>query len=125
MLSDTNSMLTQTLGALFVVIALGYAVLHLSRKNLGATLKSPLHMKLIGSIHVSPKDKVLVLRVENRRLVLSQGPHGIRYLTELAPVAAPCDDEESEGAATQKDSLLKPPSFPTAKSNAPNKVQSP
>ena len=88
--SDSNGMgaasLQMTLG-LVLVLAVIVGLSWLVRKfNLGIPGTAS-NMKVIGAMNVGPKEKILVLEVENRRLLIGVTAHQISLLQSLDDIA--------------------------------------
>jgi flagellar protein FliO/FliZ len=74
-----------------LVVALGFAM---KRINSGS-FKSGGEIKVVASTFLGPKERILLLQVRDRQILIGANPQGIRALGEF-PVP-PGDDESGSG----------------------------
>ncbi len=75
----------KTVGMLFVVLALLVSVLYLMKRYLSprGKVKGDLFIKVVSSLHLSPKERVEVIEILGERVVLGITPGNICFLTKL------------------------------------------
>lgn len=75
----------KSVGMLAVVLALLIGVLYLMKRFIspqGAS-KGELSIKVISSLHLSPKEKIQVIEISGEKIVLGVTPNAINFLTRI------------------------------------------
>lgn len=75
----------KTIAMLFVVIGFLFLALNLMKKYLSPKrkVKGDLFIKVLSSLHISPKERIEVIEVSGQRIVLGITPGRINFLTKL------------------------------------------
>ena len=75
----------KTLAMLFLVLGLLVFVLYFMKRYLfkGRNPKGNILIKVVSSLHLSPKERIEVIEVSGERIVLGITPGNIRFLTKL------------------------------------------
>ena len=77
----------KTTAMLFLVLGLLVCVLYFMKKYLfkGQDPKGNIFIKVVSSLHLSPKEKIQVIEVSGERIVLGITPGNISFLTKVGP----------------------------------------
>ena len=75
----------KTIAMLFIVLGFLVLVLFLMRKYLlpKQRVKGDLFIKVLSSLHISPKERIEVIEVSGQKIVLGITPGRINFLTKL------------------------------------------
>lgn len=75
----------KTAAMLFIVLGLLVLVLYIMRRFLFSRNKvtGELFIKVLSSLHISPKERIEVIEIAGEKLVLGITPGSIRFLTKL------------------------------------------
>jgi flagellar protein FliO/FliZ len=75
----------KTIAMLFIVLGFLFLVLIVIKKYLfpKQKIKGDLFIKVISSLHISPKERIEVIEVSGQRIVLGITPGKINFLTKL------------------------------------------
>ena len=75
----------KTMAMLFIVLSLLVLVLYFMKRFvfLKRGIKGDLLIKVISSLHLSPKARIEVIEISGERIVLGITPGNIRFLTKL------------------------------------------
>ena len=75
----------KTIAMLFIVLGFLLLVLILIKKYLSPRrkVKGDLFIKVLSSLHISPKERIEVIEVSGQRIVLGITPGRINFLTKL------------------------------------------
>lgn len=88
----TTAAVSRILGGLLLIIALIFVAAWFARRSGVATRASnQLPLKIIGTLSISPRDRVVVVEVDDQWLVLGVGPQGVRTLHALPARPLPAD----------------------------------
>ena len=77
----------RTVAMLFLVLGLLIFVLYFMKRYLfkGRNPKGSLFIKVVSSLHLSPKERIEVIEVLGERIVLGVTPGNISFLTKVGP----------------------------------------
>ena len=77
----------KTIAMLFLVLGLLVCVLYFMKRFLfkGQDPKGNVFIKVVSSLHLSPKEKIQVIEVSGERIVLGITPGNISFLTKVGP----------------------------------------
>ena len=75
----------KTVAMLFIVLGFLFLVLILIKKYLSpkTKVKGDSSIKILSSLHISPKDRIEVIEISGQRIVLGITPGRINFLTKL------------------------------------------
>ena len=89
----------RTVAMLAIVLGLLVLVLYLMRRflfiNRGA--KGDLLIKILSSLHLSPKERIEVIEVSGERIVLGITPGNITFLTKLKELPGETGETDENG----------------------------
>jgi flagellar biosynthetic protein FliO len=95
----------RAIAMLFIVLGLLILALYLMRRFLffrrGA--KGDLFIRILSSLHLSPKERIEVIEISGEKIVLGITPGNISFLTKLSDL--PADREKLQGS--NKDQEIK------------------
>lgn len=76
----------KTIAMLFIVLGVLVLVLYIMKRLLSpkGKGKGDLNIKVISSLHLSPKDRVEVIEILGERIVVGVTPGNINFLTKLS-----------------------------------------
>jgi flagellar biosynthetic protein FliO len=91
----------KTMAMLFIVLGVLILVLYLMKKFMSpkGKDKGDLIIKIVSSLHLSPKERVEVLEISGERIVVGISPGNINFLTKLSP----CETEQDNLEEVEKD----------------------
>jgi flagellar biosynthetic protein FliO len=77
----------KTIAMLFLVLGLLVCVLYFMKRFLfkGQDPKGNVFIKVVSSLHLSPKEKIQVIEVSGETIVLGITPGNISFLTKVGP----------------------------------------
>ena len=77
----------KTMAMLFLVLGLLILVLYFMKRFLfkGHDTKGNIFIKVVSSLHLSPKERIEVIEVSGEKIVLGITPGNIRFLTKIGP----------------------------------------
>lgn len=75
----------KTIAMLFIVLGVLVLALYLMKKIMSPKKRGngELNIKVVSSLHLSPKEKIEVIDISGERIVLGIAPGSINYLTKL------------------------------------------
>lgn len=75
----------KTMAVLFLVIALIIIILYVIKKFLfkGQGIKADIPIKIVSSLHFSPKEKIEVVEISGERILIGITPGSINFLAKL------------------------------------------
>lgn len=79
---SVGSVLQMSLGLLFVVLLI-FMISWLVKRVSGFSVYSNPHLKIISGLHVGQKEKILLLQVSDKQVLVGVTPYSIRTLCEL------------------------------------------
>ena len=84
----------KTMAMLFLVLGFLVFVLYFMKRFLykGRDSKGNVFIKVVSSLHLSPKERIEVIDVSGERIVLGITPGNINFLTKIGP----SKDQENE-----------------------------
>jgi len=102
----TSGSVLQMLVGLVLVIALIFIVGWLIRRISGFSVYSHAHLKVISGLHVGQKEKVLLIQVADKQILLGVTPYSIHTLHEL-PASIENTNSTDSSELSFSDRLLK------------------
>lgn len=78
----------KTISVLFLVLSLLILVLYIMKRFLFLRrgLKKDRFVKILSSLHLSPKERIEVIEISGERIVLGVTPNNISFLTKLGNI---------------------------------------
>ena len=87
----------RAMATLFIVLGFSVLVLYLTKRFLfvrrGA--KGELLIKILSSLHLSPKERIEVIEISGEKIVLGITPGRISFLTRLSDFSSPQESKEN------------------------------
>lgn len=89
-------MILRTIGSLGFIVVLLFSLAYLMKRYFkpekwGLQISG---IRVVQSLPLDTKKKIIVVEVENRRLLIGVGQEGLRTLAELDPVAQKTEEQE-------------------------------
>lgn len=101
---SVGSVLQMSLGLLFVVLLI-FMISWLVKRVSGFSVYSNPHLKIISGLHVGQKEKILLLQVSDKQMLVGVTPYSIRTLCELENNIV-SDDIEIKSNASFSEKLI-------------------
>lgn len=101
---STASVLQMTLGLLFVVLVI-FLISWMVKRVSGFSVYSNPHLKVVSGLHVGQKEKILLIQVADKQMLVGVTPYSIRTLHELENVVSD-DDTLRKSSNTFSEKLL-------------------
>lgn len=101
---SVGSVLQMSLGLLFVVLLI-FMISWLVKRVSGFSVYSSPHLKIISGLHVGQKEKILLLQVSDKQMLVGVTPYSIRTLCELENNIV-SDDIEIKSNASFSEKLI-------------------
>ena len=98
---DLMSTGIKTLAMLFIVLGLLVLVLYIMKRffSFRQGVKGDLFIKVLSSLHLSPKERIEILEISGERIVLGITPGNICFLTKLK------DSHEENGSGNENENV--------------------
>ena len=98
-----TELLTQSLFSLMLVLALVVGLLYASKWFIQRRPRGGRRLRFIEAMSVSNKEKLVLIEIDDRQLLIGVSPQQVNLLTELErPVAAEADEVASSSLAAAK-----------------------
>ncbi|MDH5183025.1 MAG: flagellar biosynthetic protein FliO [Gammaproteobacteria bacterium] len=101
---SVGGVLQMTIGLFFVVLLI-FIISWLVKRVSGFSVYSNPHLKIISGLHVGQKEKILLIQVADKQLVIGVTPYSVRTLHELESVIVN-DDVMAKPNISFSDKLL-------------------